>query len=85
MNERFYLAIIHHILQDEIEMFAMHPLPSTTQGTYHHLYEVNISAIKEISNRHLILFCAWRWTEIDGVNMSTPWWKNFSRWKNNNL
>jgi hypothetical protein len=27
MNERFCLAIIHHILQDEIEMFVMHPLP----------------------------------------------------------
>jgi len=29
-------------------MFAMHPLPPTTQKTYHHLHEVNTSAIKEI-------------------------------------
>jgi hypothetical protein len=56
MNERFCLATIHHILQDEIEIFTMHPLPPTTQGTCHHLYEVNISAIKVISNYHFILF-----------------------------
>jgi hypothetical protein len=73
MNERFYLAIIHHILQDEIEMFAMHPVPPTTQGTYHHLYEVNTSAIKEIFNHHLIMFCVMRWTEANDVNMSIPW------------
>jgi hypothetical protein len=28
MNERFCLATTHDILQDEIEMFAMHPLPN---------------------------------------------------------
>ncbi len=50
MNEKFCLSIIHHILQDEIEMFVMHPLPPTTQRTCHHLYEVNTSAIREISN-----------------------------------
>jgi hypothetical protein len=27
MNGRLCLAIIHHFLQDEIEMFTMHPLP----------------------------------------------------------
>jgi hypothetical protein len=31
-------------------MFAMHPLPPTTQKTCYHLYEVNTSAIKEIYN-----------------------------------
>jgi hypothetical protein len=72
-------------LQDEIEMFAMPPLPLTTQGTCHHLYEVNTSAIREISNRHFILFCVRRWIEVDDVNLSIPWWRNFSRWKNNNL
>jgi hypothetical protein len=55
INERFCLAVIHHILHHEIKMFAMHPLPPTTQRTYHHLYEINTSAIKEISNFHLML------------------------------
>jgi hypothetical protein len=85
MNEKVYLAIIHHILQDEMEMFAMHPLPPTTQGTYHHLYEINISAIREISNRHLILLCTKKWIGVDDVNLSIPWWRNFSRWQNNIL
>jgi hypothetical protein len=85
MNERFCLAIIYHILQDKIEMFAMHPLPLTTQGTCHRLYEVNISEIMEISICHLILLCAKRWTKADDVNLSIPWWRNFSRWQNKNL
>jgi hypothetical protein len=85
MNERFCLAIIHHILQDEIEMFAMHPLPQTTQGTCHHLYEVNTSAIREIFNCRLILLCARRWNGTNDVNLSTSWWRNFNRWQNNNL
>jgi hypothetical protein len=76
---------IHQILHDEIEMFAMHPLPPTTQETCYHLYEINISAIKEISNRHLILLCARRWTRVNDVNLSIPWWRNFSRWQNNSL
>jgi hypothetical protein len=53
----------------------MHPLPSTTQGTCHHLYEINISAIREISNRHLILLCVRRWTGTNDVNLSIPWWR----------
>jgi hypothetical protein len=77
MNERFYLATIHHVLQDEIEMFPMHPLPVTTQGTYHYLYEVNTNVIKEIFNHHFILFCARRWIKVDDVNMSIPWWRIF--------
>jgi hypothetical protein len=81
MNERFCLATILHILQDEIEMFAMHPFPPTTQGTYHHLYEVNIKAIREISNHHFILFCVRRWTEANDVNLFIPWWRNFSSGK----
>jgi hypothetical protein len=85
MNERFCLATIHHILQDEIEMFVMHPLPLTTQGTCHHLYEVNTNAIREISNHHHILFCAKRWTETNDVNLSIPRWRNFNRSQNNNL
>jgi hypothetical protein len=72
-------------LQDEIEMFAMHPLPLTTQGTYHHLYEVNTNAIREISNRHLIILCAKKWIGVDDVNLSIPWWRNFSRWQNSIL
>ncbi len=64
-------------------MFVMHPLPPTTQGTYHHLYEVNTNAIKEISNCHFILFCARRWTKDDDVNPSILWWRNFNRWQNN--
>jgi hypothetical protein len=66
-------------------MFAMHPLPSITQRTCFHLYEVNTSAIREISNCHFLLFCAKRWTIVDDVNLSIPWWRNFSRWQNNNL
>ncbi len=85
MNEKFCLAVIHHILQDEIKMFAMHPLPLTTQRTCHHLYEVNTSAIREISNHHLILLYAKRWTGADEVNLSISWWRNFSRWQDNNL
>ncbi len=85
MNERFCLATIHQILQDEIEMFAMHPLPLTTQGTCHHLYEVNINAIREISNCHLIPLCVRRWVGADDVNMSIDWWKNLNKWQNNNL
>jgi len=53
-------------------MFAMHPFPLTTQGTYHHLYEVITSAIREIPNHHLILFCARRWIGVDDVNLSIP-------------
>jgi hypothetical protein len=74
-----------YVVIPEIEMFAMHPLPPTTQRTYHHLYEVNTSAIREISNRHFILFYAKRWTRVDDVNMSMPWWRNFNRWQNNSL
>ncbi len=85
MNERFCLATTHYILQDEIKMFAMHPLPPTTQGTCHHLYEVNTNPIREISNRHLILFCARRWIGANEVNMSIPQWRNFNRWHNNSL
>jgi hypothetical protein len=66
-------------------MFAMHPLPSTTQRTNHHLYEVNTSATREISNHHLILFCVKRWNKVDDVNISIPWWRNFGRWQNNSL
>jgi hypothetical protein len=66
-------------------MFAMHPLPPTTQGTYHHLYGVNTRAIREISNHRLILLCARRWTGANDVNLSIPWWRNFVRWQNNNL
>ncbi len=66
-------------------MFAMHPLPSTTQRTNHHLYEVNTSATREISNHHLILFCVKRWNKADDVNISIPWWRNFGRWQNNSL
>ncbi len=46
-----------------------HPLP-LTQGTCHHLYEFNTNAIREISNHHLVVLCAKRWTRIDDVNMS---------------
>ncbi len=85
MNERFCLATIHHILQDEIEIFAMHPLLPTTQRTCHHLYEINTIAIREISNCHLILLCARRWITTDDVNLSILRWRNFNRWKNNGL
>ncbi len=66
-------------------MFAMHSLPPTTQKTCYYLYEVNISAIKEISNHHLILLCAKRWTRADDVNLSIPWWRNFNRWQNSSF
>jgi hypothetical protein len=72
-------------LHDEIEMFAMHLLPPTTQKTCHHLYEVNRNAIREISNCHLILLCVKRWNGTDDVDLSTSWWKNFNRWQNNIL
>ncbi len=85
MNKRFCLTTIHHILQDEIEVFAMYPLPSTTQRTCHHLYEVNTSATREISNYHPILLCARRWIKVDDVNLSITWWMNFNRWQNNTL
>jgi len=51
-------------------MFAMHPLPLTTKGTCHHLYGVNTSANREISNCHLILLCVRRWIGDDDVNLS---------------
>ncbi len=70
-------------MHDEIEMFAMHLLPPTTQKTCHHLYEVNRNAIREISNCHLILLCVKRWNGTDDVDLSTSWWKNFNRWQNN--
>ncbi len=83
MNDFFCLAIIHHILQDEIEVFAMHPLLRSTQGTCHHCYEVNTSASREISNCHFILFCVRKWTRAHDVNLSIPWWRNFCSWQNN--
>jgi len=72
-------------LQNEIKMVAMHPLPSTMWGTYHHLYEVNTSAIREISNHHLILLCARRWIRANDVNLTIPLWRNFTRWQSNIL
>ncbi len=62
-----------------------HSLPLTTQWTYHHLYEINTSVIREISNRHFVLFCARRWIKDNDVNLSISWWRNFCRWQNNNL
>ncbi len=39
--------------------------------------------IREISDCHFILFCARRWTRDDDVNLSIPWWRNFSRRQKN--
>ncbi len=85
MNERLCLGTIHHILQDEIQMFTMHPFPLTTQRTYHHLYEIITNAVREISNYHFILLCVRRWTRANDVNLSITQRSNFSRWQNNHL
>jgi hypothetical protein len=86
MNERFYLPQYITFWKMKFwKMFAMHPFPPTTPRICHHLYEVNTSAIREISNHHSILLCARRWTRIDDVNLSIPWWRNLSRCQNNSL
>jgi len=76
---------ISHFARWNRDELVMHPLPTTTQGSCHHCYEVNTCASREISNHHFILFCARRWIRTHDVNMSIPWWRNFCSWQNNNL
>ncbi len=85
MNEIFHLPIIYYMLENVINMFIMHSLPSPTQWTYQHCHKIHVNVNEETSYCHLILFYVLGHTESDIIYESIPYWKNLFGWQNNLL
>jgi len=66
MNAHVQFGIVmHHMIEDVIEMLARHPFPPLAKCNHRHLHKVKIVATWEVSNCHMIMTSIWRHISVN--------------------